>query len=132
MPKNNHNNIQNKSFIYQNIIKFKVAFKGLKIVFLEESSFRYQFIILLLTISLGFLVGLSKMEWIAIAFATIIVFTFEVMNTAIENIIDLVSPEYNVLAGKIKDISAGAVLLSTIGAVIIGIIIFYPKIINFI
>lgn len=113
---------------YKNFNKFKVAFNGVKIVFLEESSFRYQFVILLLTIIIGFVFGLSQVEWVAITFVATLVFTFEIVNTAIENIMDLVSPEYNALVGKIKDISAAAVLVSTIGAIIIGLIIFSAKI----
>ncbi|MDF9867182.1 undecaprenol kinase [Bacilli bacterium PM5-3] len=113
---------------YKNHNKFKVAFNGIKTVFYEESSFRYQFILFILAVIVGFLLKLNKLEWIVILFASTIVFTFEMMNTAIENIIDLVSPDYNELAGKIKDISAGAVLVSTIGALVIGIIIFYKKI----
>lgn len=130
MPQNIDDKFRKKNY-QVNHNKFKVAFNGIKVVFFEESSFRYQTIILVLTILLGLLVGLSKFEWLAIAFAAIIVFTFEIMNTAIENVVDLISPKYNALAGKVKDISAAAVLVSTIGALIIGAIIFYPKIMSF-
>lgn len=109
--------------------KFLVAFRGINDVFVAESSFRYQFIVLIITITLSFLFRISLIEWITIILATMVVFALEIMNTAIENIVDIISPEYNEVAGKVKDISAGAVLLSTIGAVIIGIIIFLPKMI---
>ena len=116
---------------YHSHNKFKVAFNGIKVVFKEESSFRYQFILLVLTVVFGLMIGLTRLEWITIVFAAILVFTFEMVNTAIENIIDIVSPDYSKMAGKIKDISAGAVLLSSIGAAIIGLLIFMPRIINF-
>ncbi|MEG0686978.1 MAG: diacylglycerol kinase family protein, partial [Erysipelotrichales bacterium] len=68
-------------------------------------------------------------EWIIIIVMSTIVFTLEIMNTAIEYIVDVISPEFNHIAGKIKDIAAGAVLLSTLTSVLIGIIIYLPKII---
>lgn len=110
--------------------KFLVAINGITKVFKEESSFRYQFVFLVIAIILGFVLKISPIQWILIIFAAIIVLVLEVMNTAIENVIDLVSPEYNKKAGMIKDISAGAVLIAASGSVIIGMIIFIPKILN--
>lgn len=107
--------------------KFLVAFKGIKNVFLEESSFRYQTLVLVVTIFLAFWFKISLIEWIAIILAAMVVFALEIMNTAIENIIDMISPGFHIRAGKVKDISAGAVLLAAIGAIIIGLIIFIPK-----
>ena len=124
----------NKNYNYKvkhkNFNKFKVAFNGVRVVFLEESSFRYQFFILVVTVIFGLIFGLSKDEWMAITFVATLVFTFEIVNTAVENIMDLVSPDYNALVGKIKDITAASVLVATFGAIIIGLIIFSPKIIN--
>ena len=108
--------------------KFSVALNGLICVFKEESSFKYQFVLFILTIILGFICKLNFIEWVLVVLMATLVFTFEILNTAIENTIDLVSPEYNELAGKVKDISAGAVLVCAMGAVIIGILIFIPKI----
>lgn len=110
--------------------KFKVAYHGLKIVFLEEDSFRYQLLILFFVVIGGLFFGLSLNEWLAITFAAVIVFSLEIINTAVENLVDLVSPNYNKAAGRVKDICAGAVLLSTFGAVVIGMIIFIPKILD--
>jgi diacylglycerol kinase len=56
-----------------------------------------------------------------------LVISLEMINSAIENLVDLVSPEYNKLAGKAKDIAAGAVLVAAICAAIVGLIIFLPK-----
>ncbi|MDR1782259.1 MAG: diacylglycerol kinase family protein [Bacilli bacterium] len=110
--------------------KFFVAFKGIKTVFLEESSVRYQLLVLVATILLGILLRITIIEWVAIIILAIIVFTLEIINTAIENIVDMISPEYNKMAGKIKDIAAGAVLISTIGSILVGVIIFYPRVID--
>ncbi|MEG0284243.1 MAG: diacylglycerol kinase family protein [Erysipelotrichales bacterium] len=108
--------------------KFKVAFNGLKVVLCEESSAKMQLCILVLACLLGVYLNLSDMEWIIIIVMSTIVFTLEIMNTAIEYIVDVISPEFNQIAGKIKDIAAGAVLLSTMTSVLIGIIIYLPKI----
>ena len=117
---------------HKNHNKFKIAFNGIIITFKEENSFRYQFYLFLLTLLFGFIFNISLYEWLIIIFISIVVFTIEMLNTSIENIIDLVSPDYNEKAGKIKDISAGAVFVSSIGAFIIGLVIFIPKFINII
>ncbi|WP_423364560.1 diacylglycerol kinase family protein [Mycoplasma sp. P36-A1] len=117
---------------YKNHNKFSVAFKGIYTVFAEESSFRYQTLIFALVLVMGIALDLNQVEWISIIIVSIIVLSLEIMNTAVENIIDIISPEYNKSAGKVKDIAAGCVLLASIGAVCIGIFIFYPKIITLI
>jgi diacylglycerol kinase len=75
----------------------------------------------------GLLVGLSRLEWCAILLAVVAVWTAEALNTAIELLVDLVSPELHPLAGKAKDVAAGAVLVSAIGAAVIGILVFGPR-----
>ncbi|MDR3215248.1 MAG: diacylglycerol kinase family protein, partial [Bacilli bacterium] len=109
-----------KEYLYDSN-KFLVAFKGIRIVYTEESSFRYQVMVLMATIFLGFLLKIVLLEWIIITLLAIIVLTLEILNTAIENVVDMVSPEYNKIAGKIKDIAAGSVLISSIGSIVIGI-----------
>ena len=80
------------------------------------------------TIIAGFALKISRYEWLAVLILFGLVISFEMMNTAIEGIVDMISPEFNGQAGKIKDIAAGAVLASAIVAVIIGLWIFVPKI----
>jgi len=81
-------------------------------------------------VAAGFFFSLSATEWgfaiVAIAF----VFAAEALNTALEYLTDLVSPEYHPLAGRAKDAAAGAVLIAAIGSAIIGSIIFLPKIVS--
>lgn len=107
--------------------KFKVAFNGLKIVYQRESSFRYQIYILIMTIVLGVIVKLSIIEWVVIAGVSATVLTFEIINTSIEKIVDVLYPDYHENAKVIKDISAGAVLIAAIGALIVGLFIFIPR-----
>ena len=75
----------------------------------------------------GFLGRLSCGEWCAVVAAVGLVWTAEGLNTAIEAVVDLVSPEYHVLAGRAKDLAAGAVLCAAIAAAIIGALIFGPR-----
>jgi diacylglycerol kinase (ATP) len=72
---------------------------------------------------------LSALEWCAVVLAFTAVWVAEGLNTAIERLTDLVSPGFHPLAGKAKDIAAGAVLITVIGAVSIGIIIFGPRLV---
>ncbi len=78
----------------------------------------------------AFILKLTFAETAIIIFAGGLVMVGEMINTGMETLVDLISPEYHPLAGRIKDIAAGSVLVSSIVAVIIGIIIFLPAIIE--
>jgi diacylglycerol kinase len=80
----------------------------------------------LLAIVAGFALSITAIEWCLIIGCIGLVFMAEVFNTAIETLTNLVSPEFNPLAGKTKDLAAGAVLIAAITAAVIGIIIFLP------
>jgi diacylglycerol kinase (ATP) len=77
----------------------------------------------------GFLVKLSASEWCWITLAITAVWTAEALNTAIELLIDVASPESHPIAGKAKDVAAGAVLISALGAAVIGVLVFGPRLI---
>ena len=74
------------------------------------------------------LLKLNKIEWCIIAIAIVIVLSAELFNTAIETVVDMISPEKNEKAKLVKDIAAASVLVLAMGAVIVGAIIFIPKI----
>lgn len=74
----------------------------------------------------GLLVEVTKTEWCLLAGSIGLVFTAEIFNTAIETLTNLVSPQHNPLAGKTKDLAAGAVLAAAVTAAVIGLIIFVP------
>lgn len=80
----------------------------------------------LLVIVMGFIVGVTKIEWCLLVGCIGLVIMAEIFNTAIEALTNLVSPEFNPLAGKVKDLAAGAVLVTAFTAAIIGSIIFLP------
>jgi diacylglycerol kinase len=113
----------------KNILKsFKFAFEGLKILLQEEQNARIHLLIMLVVIIAGFVYNISYLEWVAIIFAIGLVFALEILNTAIENLADFVSPDKHQKIKKIKDLCAAAVLTGAITALIIGGLIFLPKI----
>ncbi len=113
------------------IIKsFGYALRGIWLVVKTQRNFRIHLFAAIVVILAGFLFNLSHNEWAILILTIFVVFSAEAFNTAIEKVIDLISPGYNKLAGEAKDIAAGAVLLTAIMAIIIGMIIFLPKIIE--
>jgi len=117
-----------KFSISKRLQSFKYAFNGLKILVSEEHNSRVHIFATIIVITLGFILSISAYEWIALVFAIGFVITMEIVNSAIENICDFISPEKHQLIKKIKDLAAAAVLLSAITAVIVGLIIFIPKV----
>lgn len=105
-----------KSFIY--------ALHGIGTAMRDQRNLKVQVIIALITIGAGFYFGITATEWCLILFAIALVIGLEIINSAIEGLVDLVTRERNPLAGKIKDMAAGAVLFASAIAVIIGLLIF--------
>lgn len=106
---------------------FKYAFNGLKILFKEEHNARIHFLVGIGVVILSIFLKLNPYEWVAIIFSMGLVFTAEIINSAIEGISDFISPEKNEKIGKIKDLSAAAVLISAVTAFAVGLIVFLPK-----
>ncbi len=108
--------------------RFLNAFRGMHVFW---ATSRHLFIFIFTTLAvivLGIYFAVSNFEWIALIFSIGFVIVSEVFNTAIEIDIDLTSPEYHPFARDTKDVAAAAVLLSVFTAIIIGLIIFLPKI----
>lgn len=101
-------------------------------MFRTEKNMRIHLTFTVLVIIFGWILRISITEWLLCLLCFGLVFTAEMVNTAIENIVDLVSPQQNKLAGKAKDIAAGAVLVSAIISACVGLIIFIPKLWAFI
>ena len=115
---------------YKKLINsFKYAIEGFISSFKTERNMKIHVLAMILVVVLGFLLKISLIEWFVCIIAIAVVLAGELFNTAIETIVDMVSPEKNDKAKLAKDISASAVLVLTIGAAIIGLIIFIPKII---
>ncbi|MDD5622420.1 MAG: diacylglycerol kinase family protein [Actinomycetota bacterium] len=105
---------------------FKCAAKGIARVILTQRSFRIQLLMFVLTVIAGFIFHISTTEWLFILLIGCMVLSLEMINTCLEFIIDLVTEGYRIHAKHIKDISAGAVLVSSLIALIGGLIIFIP------
>jgi diacylglycerol kinase len=105
------------------------ALNGIWEVIKTQRNFRIQLILLSCAIILGFVLHITIHSWYAIIIVSGMVLISEMFNTAIEKIVDFISPEWKKKAGLIKDISAGAVFVSSLIALIIGIMIFVPRII---
>ncbi len=104
------------------------AAKGAFLLLKTESSIQIQFVIGVIVTVLGFYFNISATEWMMQVFAIGLIMSVEGVNTAIEKMSDFVHPEHHIKIGFIKDIAAGAVFISAITAIIIGCIIYFPKI----
>lgn len=106
---------------------FRHAFAGLRFL-MEENNARFHVFAAVIVLSAGIYLKLSAIEWTIIVTQIGLVLVVETLNTATEKLCDFVSPEYHQLIGKVKDLAAAAVLIMSIVAVIVGIIIFLPKV----
>lgn len=107
---------------------FNHAFRGLGIVMKTQHNMWIHSIIAIFILFLGFYFNINSIEWILIIFVIGFVLVTETLNTALEIDIDLTSPTYHPYARDTKDVASGAVLISIVVAVIVGLIIFIPKI----
>ncbi len=111
---------------------FGYAWQGVKAVFASEKNMKIHVAVALLVVFFGFVFRISATEWIAVVICIGLVFSAEMFNTAFETLVDKISPEKDHLAGKTKDIAAGAVLLAALISVVVGILVFLPKLIQFV
>lgn len=105
------------------------ALAGIQSCFKSEINFRIHFIAAILALILSLLLKISSTEWITICFCIAFVITMEMLNTAIEKLCDIVHQKIHPAIKTIKDIAAGAVLVSAFFSLVTGCIIFLPKII---
>ena len=109
---------------------FKYAIEGIWTSFKTERNMKIHIFIMILVIIAGIILKINKSEWIICIILFAIVIGSELFNTSIETIVDMVMPEKNEKAKIARDVSAGAVLVVAIGAAIIGLVIFVPRILN--
>ena len=110
---------------------FKYAFAGIKNAVCTQRNARIHLVAAIVAVTCGIILEISVIEWMFVVVAIGFVITAEIINTAIEKLVDLVSPERQEKAGIVKDLSAGAVLIASLMAFLIGSIIFIPKILQF-
>lgn len=107
---------------------FKYAGAGLVDLLSNTPNAKIHFALAILVLILSYYFELDKLEWCLIILCITLVFAAEAFNTGLEYLTDLVTSEYHDLAKKAKDVAAAAVLITAIGSLIIGLIIFLPKI----
>jgi diacylglycerol kinase len=106
--------------------KFCYAICGLKSAFLFERSIRIHLCCAMLVVIVGVIWQVKPIEWALLFFAIGLVLVAELLNTAIENTVDLLQEQYHPLAKTAKDVAAGAVLVAALTALIIGILVLGP------
>ena len=106
---------------------FADAFRGLKILLLTQPNARIHAVATVAVAGLGWWLKLSSGEWVLIVTAITMVWVAEGLNTALEFVVDIASPQKQRLAGWAKDVAAAAVLMASIGASVIGFLVFLPR-----
>ena len=108
----------------------KNCLDGISYVTKNEKNFKREIVLGIIALILSYILKIDKIEFIIVLTMICLVLTTEIINTAIERTVDLVTKEYHELARIAKDVSAGSVLVTSIFSLIIGIIVFIPKIIT--
>jgi diacylglycerol kinase len=103
---------------------FGYALHGIWSGIRDQRNLKFQLAVAVLVVGAGFYLSITALEWCVILLCIALVIGLELVNTAVENLVDLVTLERNQLAGKIKDIAAGAVLFASVISLIIGLIVF--------
>lgn len=108
----------------------KNCLEGINFVITNESNFKKEIVIGIIALLLSYILKISRIEFIIILIMIALVLTSEIINTSIEKVVDLYTKDYNNLAKIAKDVSAGSVLVMSIFSLLVGAIIFLPKIIS--
>jgi len=114
------------SELEKRIKSFGYAFKGIASLLKKEHNAWIHCSAIVLVTCAGFYFGITPTEWCVVVLCFGLVLAAEGFNTAIERLVDLVSPDFHPVAGDVKDVAAGAVLICAIAAAIVGLIVFVP------
>lgn len=109
---------------------FGFAFEGIKTAFKKEPNFRIHLAVASVAVLAAFFLKFSYLEWLVLALSIFLVLALELINTTLESLVNLVSPAVHPAAKTAKDVSAAAVFLSALFSVVVGIVLFLPKILD--
>jgi diacylglycerol kinase len=126
----NHIAMNHKSGLSSRFQSIKCACRGIQQVIRLEMNARIHIFFALAAVALGILLNISRTEWLVIVVCIGGVISAESMNSAIEKLVDTVSPEYNENARLVKDMAAGAVLVAAMASLLVGLLIFIPRILD--
>lgn len=118
-----------KPAIIQVFLSFRYAIKGLGLL-ARDRNMLVHLLASAGVIVLGFVLSVSRIEWILLTLTMTLVLSLEAINAAIEHAVDLASPQLNPLAAKAKDVSSAAVLIAAIGACVVGALVFLPRLLQ--
>jgi len=107
----------------------KYALCGIKYVFESQRNIRVQLIIMIITYITGYFFNISSTEWLILILISSMVLTLEIINTALEEVVNLVTEEYRKTAKHAKETAGGSILTASFFAIVVGLIIFIPKIV---
>ena len=109
--------------------KFKYEFRGLYVAIKEEKSLIIDLIFSIIVLIIAAIINnyMQMVDWILLVVVICLVIGMELINTAIENLVDTISFKYNIDASKIKDTAAATALIFSLMAVVVGLLIFVPK-----
>lgn len=128
MKDNEDKNISKNASFWQSL---NIAIFGIKTAIAEERNMRFHVFALIAVIIAGFIFQLSLNDWLWISLAIVLVIVCEMINSMLERVVDLiVGKQYDDQAKIIKDMAAGTVLISAVFAIIVGVLIFGPKLLN--
>lgn len=111
-------------------ISFVHAWHGVVFAFKTQPNFRFHLFVALLVVVAGFYFNIGTLEWVILAFTIMTVLVAETINTALEQVVDLLTDKYHLNAMHAKDVAAGMVLVSVVFAIIVGCIIFIPHVLD--
>jgi diacylglycerol kinase (ATP) len=114
--------------VRRRVASFGYAFRGVWAALRTEIHLRFHALATVVVLGLGFYFRLSRLEWALVALAVSLVWSLELVNTAVEAVVNLVSPDYHPLAGRAKDVAAGAVLVGALAALAVGLLVFGPRV----
>ncbi len=116
------------NYLKGRITSFKYAIAGILSVLKSEANLKIHLVAAIIALGAGGYFDISRTEWCLVILCIVAVLSAETFNTAIEYLTDLVSPDIHPLAKKTKDAAAGAVLWVALGALLVGLVIFLPKV----
>ncbi len=121
-----------KRYLKTRLQSIRYALDGIKYILETQQNARIHLLFTLAVFILGFLLGITRMEWIDLALTVGLVWAAELFNTAVEVMVDWISPEKHIAAKICKDISAGSVLVTASISILVGILIFGPPLWNWV
>ncbi len=118
--------MKTSSFFRSRIQAIKIAFEGIRAVLLTQPNVKVYLFFSLAAVAAGWILKITRQEWILLAITIGLVWAAEAFNTAVEELVDLVSPDQDPRAKIVKDVSAGAVLISALLSIVVGLLLFGP------